>query len=168
MTLDIQGLSVGDAPELTRVLLAAFVEGEPPEAAREELQRYLWNSGSFGLAIPLSSALPVLRTGQAGNFIYHQKPQLLFTGVSHANHQLLMAYLAALNKTDFKSPMDDWGPDCIYQWNANAKLADEFIESGFGLYRSSQHAPNTIRVSPEFAWTAQEKRVFAGFQRMKL
>lgn len=166
MPLDMDRFSVGDAPELTLRLLSHFVEGEPPEAARHELQRFLWNTANYGWAVPLSSALGVLKEGRAGNFVYHQRSQLMFTGVGMSGHQLLMAHLATLHRTDWTNrSMDDWGPDCIHSWNANSRLADDFIESGFGFFRSSQHAPDVIMVAREFAWTAQEKRVFASFTR---
>ena len=165
--MDIPGTSTcGDAPELARVLLHAYTKS-PPEIVESELCRFLWNSAGFGRAIPLGQSRAVLTAGQGGHFIFHKRTGMLFTGVNLGGHQLLMAYLATLDRTDFSANFDDvsdWGPDSIYGWNASAKLGDEFVETGLGLYQSSQ-ANGAITVAPGFQWTPQEKAVFRGFER---
>lgn len=150
-----------DAPELTAAILRAFTD-DAPAVVQKELQRYLWNSAMFGCAVPLDRARGFIINGRAGDFVYHQRTQLMFTGVSA--HPILMSYLAALHKTDFTAPMSDWGPETIYDWNATSKLADEFVEQGLGFYRSKVGG-GAITVASDFAWTAQEKRVFASYPR---
>jgi hypothetical protein len=157
-------LRCSDAPELTATILRAFT-ADASAVVQEELQRYLWNSAMFGYAVPLDRARSFIINDRAGDFVYHQRTQLMFTGVSA--HPILMSYLAALHKTDFTAPMSGWGPDTIYDWNATSKLADEFIEQGLGFYRSKVGG-GAITVAPGFPWTAQEKRIFATYPRRSL
>lgn len=168
--MDIPGsFTCADAPELTLALLRAYTES-PPSVVERALRRFLWNSGGFGMAIPLGQAKPVLDAGQGGHFVYHQRTGMLFTSVTMGHHQLLLSYLAALDKTDFTADfadVTDWSPQVIYPWNATAKLADEFIESALGLYLSSR-GKGAISVSRRFKWTAQEKIVFKSFARKDL
>ena len=145
-------------------ILRAFTENAPA-VVQDELQRYLWNSAMFGYAVPLDRAHSFVSNGRAGDFVYHQRTQLMFTGASA--HPILMSHLAALHKTDFTAPMSDWGPHTIYDWNATSKLADEFIEHGLGFYRSKVGG-GAITVAPDFRWTPQEKRVFAAYPRRGL
>lgn len=153
-----------DAPELTTVILRAFTD-RAPAAVHEELQRYLWNSAMFGYAVPLKRARHFIAHDRAGDFVYHQRTQLMFTGVSA--HPILMSYLAALHKTDFSAPLTDWGPDSIYEWNATSKLADEFVELGLGFYRSKVGG-GAITVAPDYRWTTQERLVFSTYSRRSL
>lgn len=152
---------VGDAPELADHILRAYTDA-PPGVVRDELRRFLWNSCTFGIAAPLAHAAQLVRAGDAGNFVYHQRSGLVFTGVQA--HPLLMSYLATLDRTDFSARVEAWGPDTVYSWDATSKLADEFIEKGRGLYRSAVGG-GSIMVARGFNWTAQEKRVFAAFPR---
>jgi hypothetical protein len=162
---ELDALSVGDAPELTLYILRAFVDGEPPEVVRSELQRYLWNQARFGYAVPLERARKFIAADKAGDFVYHQRTQLMFTGVSA--HPILMSHLAALHKTDFSARLTSWDTEDFYPWDATSKLSDDFIEGGLGFYKS-RVGGGSITVSREFAWTAQEKRVFGSFQRKYL
>ncbi len=150
-----------DAPELTAIILRAFTD-TAPSVVQQALQRYLWNSAIFGFAVPLDRARRFIISDRAGDFVYHQRTQLMFTGVSA--HPILLSHLAALHRTDFAAPMSDWGPRTIYDWNATSKLADEFVEQGLGFYRSNVGG-GAITVASDFRWTAQEKRVFASYSR---
>lgn len=163
--LDVTGcFRCGDAPELTRHILSKFAKTWPEEV-ESELRRYLWNSASFGYAVPLAKARGFITHGRAGHFIYHQRTQLMFTGATA--HPIMMSYLTALHHTDFSVDCDDWGPSSVYDWNATSRLADEFIEQGLGFYLSAV-AGGAITVANDFKWTPQERTVFASFKRRAL
>jgi hypothetical protein len=159
--------SCADAPELALMLLNVYTD-RPPKVVVAELQRFLWNGAQFGECVPLALARAYISKGAASNFVYHQRTGHLFTGVSA--HPLLLSYLEALDRTDFRLPpesVSDWGPNVIYDWNATSRLADEFVERGHGLYLSST-MKQTIFVDPSFRWTAQETAVFRGLERRAL
>lgn len=156
---------IADAPELTTYLLAAFVDGPAPEPVHRELQRFLWNSAQYGDALPLADAFDKILDGDAGSFVYHQKSGLVFTHVSGGRHQLLMAYLASLHKTDFSKPITEWEYDQFYSFDATHKLADDFVEGGLGLFQSSVGGAQSVYVSEKFNWTEKERMAFAGHKK---
>ncbi|KAA1009775.1 hypothetical protein FVF58_21030 [Paraburkholderia panacisoli] len=63
--------NMGDAPELTRLLLSVFTE-MPQPAIEEGLQRYLWRHIRFDDAEQLADALDDVRSGATGDFLYHK------------------------------------------------------------------------------------------------
>lgn len=156
---------IADAPELTTYILAAYTASPAPEAVHSELQRYLWNSAHYGQALPLADAFDKIHDGSAGSFVYHQKSGLVFTHVSGGQHQLLMAYLAAIHKTDFSKPIESWEYDQFYSWDATHKLADDFIDNGMGLFQSSVGGANSVYVGESFQWTDKERMAFAGHKK---
>lgn len=161
-----RGLRGCDAPELTDVLLAAFVSGPPPAAVHEEIQRFLWNTCNFAEALPLKDAVGRIRDGSAGNFIYHQKSGILFTRVSGGTHQLLMAYLESLHKTDFTLPNLTWDYDQAYSFNATSKLAEDFIVDGHGLFQSSVGKASAVHLGDKFVMSDLETEAFKEHGRL--
>lgn len=156
---------VGDAPELTAFLLAAHTPVPAPAAVHDELQRFLWNTAHFGQALPLAEAFDLLHTGAAGSFVYHQRSGLVFTHVSGGQHTLLMAYLAAVHKTNLTKDIEHWGLDEFYSWDATHKLSDDFIDAGLGLFQSSVGGANCVYVSEKFNWSEKERMAFAGHKK---
>lgn len=158
-------LRTGNAPELARVLLSAFVKGPPPAAVSTELADFLWNSGNFAEAMPLNLGIELLQTGKAGAFVYHQKTGMLFTHVRA--HPMLMAYLASLHRIDFSAENNTWEFDQGMGFDATSKLADEFIDKGIGLYRSTLHSADTIMVDGVFDWSPAERNAFQDFRQFR-
>jgi hypothetical protein len=59
---------MGDATELTRLLLSVFME-VPRPAIAEGLHRYLWKHARFGYAEQLADASDDVQSGSAGHFL---------------------------------------------------------------------------------------------------
>lgn len=153
---------LGDAPELTRFLLATFVL-EPPAAVISAMQRFLWNSDAFSDAVTLDEFRDQSEMRAAGTFVYHKQSRLVFAHVPSGKHQLLMAHLGALHKTDFIAAREGWVFSQFYQRDATSQLADDFVCDGFGFFLSSVSPGGRITVATDYPWSMQEEQLFGGF-----
>jgi len=154
---------LGDAPELTQFLLKTFLP-EPPNAVASAMQRFLWNGDAFAEAAPLEELLEPADIEKAGTFVYHRHSKLLFTHVPSGKHQILMAHLGALHKTDFAGDCEGWRYDQFYSWDAASQLADDFVCMGFGFFLSSVSAGGRITVARDYPWSEEEAELFGHFE----
>ncbi|MCI0150778.1 hypothetical protein SAMN05444172_9133 [Burkholderia sp. GAS332] len=155
---------VGDAPELTRLLLSVFTE-VPQPAVAEGLHRYLWRHARFGYAEQLSDALDDVQSGAAGPFLYHKKSGLLFEHMEFGHHKLLLAHLCALHKTDFSREQVKWNVHQFHYSDPIMSLADEFVCAGYGLFLSTLSNGKRITVGQTFKWDPLERAAFGSFER---
>jgi hypothetical protein len=154
---------LGDAPELTRFLLGTFLP-TPPKAVVAAMQRFLWNGDAFSEAVSLDEMTTSGDIRKAGTFVYHKHSGLVFTHVAGGKHQMLMAHLGALHKTDFTNDCEDWQYDQFYPWDATSQLADDFVCLGFGFFLSSVSSGGRITVALDYPWSSAEERLFGGFE----
>jgi hypothetical protein len=153
-----------DAPALMHLLLSAFTE-KPQPAIEKGFYRYLWRHARFGYAEHLADALDDVRSGRAGHFVYHPRSALIFTHTEFGYHQLLLAHLAALHKTDFLREHVMWNVHRFPYVDPIAQLADDCVREGHGLYMSSASSGRCITVGQAFKWEPLERLAFAGFER---
>ena len=153
-----------DAQELTQVLLSVFTD-MPQPAMTEGLHRYLWRHVRFGYAGQLTDVLHDVQSGSAGDFLYHQKSGLLFAHVEFGYHQLLLAHLCALHKTDFSSQHVKWNVHQFHYPDPIRKLADDCVCEGHALFLSSYSNGKRITVGQAFAWGSLELAAFGNFNR---
>lgn len=157
--------------ETVSALLVSFTKGPHPEPIRSELTRFLGNDPPFHEALSLKKAEPLLRAQNAGHFLYHQASGLVFTSMMFGRHQLVMAYIEALHKTDFSQHIEQWEYDQAYSFNATSKLADNFIEQGHGFFVSGsarKAGGGVIQVGKAFKWTTLERTVFQDYAKKVL
>jgi hypothetical protein len=155
---------VDDAPALMRLLLSAFTNIRQP-AIEQGLYRYLWRHARFGYAEHLVDAVDDVRSGRAGYFVYHPRSALIFTHTEFGYHQLLLAHLAALHKTDFLREHARWDVHQFPYADPIAQLADDCVREGHGLYMSSASNGKCITVGRSFKWGPLERLAFAAFER---
>jgi hypothetical protein len=155
---------IGDAPELTHLLLSAFTD-MPQPGITEGLHRYLWRHARFGYAEQLTDAFHDIQSGSAGDFLYYQKSGLLFAHVEFGYHQLLLAHLCALHKTDFSREHVKWNVRQFDDSNPIRKLADDCVCEGYALFLSSSSNGKRITVGKAFAWEPLELVAFGNFDR---
>lgn len=155
---------IEDTAEITRLLLLAFTELPRPDIA-EGLNRYLWRHARFGFAEQLVDALDDVRAGSAGPFLYHKKSGLLFAHVEFGYHQLLLAHLCALHKTDFSREQLKWNVHQFQYLDPIRQLADECVDEGYCLFLSSFSDGERITVGKTFNWEMIERAAFGDFRR---
>ncbi|MFL9998863.1 hypothetical protein [Paraburkholderia sediminicola] len=152
------------APELTWLLLSAFTE-VPQPAIERGLERYLWRHARFGYAARLADILDEVRSGLAGHFLYHQQSGLLFAHVHYGYHQLFLAHLCALQKTDFSCQYVTWNVQQFHGPNPIRQLADDFVCEGHGLFVSTMTDGRRVTVGATFQWGPLERIAFDRFER---
>jgi hypothetical protein len=155
---------IEDTAEITRRLLFVFTELPRPDIAAG-LDRYLWRHARFGFAEPLADALDDVRSGSAGHFLYHKKSGLLFAHVEFGYHQLLLAHLCALHKTDFSREQLKWNVHQFHYADPTKQLSDDFVDEGYGLFLSTCSNGKRITVGQTVAWEALEQSAFGSFER---
>lgn len=155
--------AIGDAPDLTCLLLSVFTD-MPQPAIEEGLHRYLWRHARFGYAEQLMHALHDVQSGSAGDFLYHQKSGLLFAHVELGYHQLFLAHLCALHKTDFSREQVKWNVHQFHYSDPIRELADVCVYEGYGLFLSSFSNGKRITVGQAFAWEPLERAAFGKFE----
>lgn len=154
---------IGDAAKLTHLLLSAFTE-VPQPAIENGLHRYLWRHIRFGYAEPLADAFDDVRSGSTGHFLYHKKSGLLFTHVEFGYHQLFLAHLSALHKTDFSRKHVTWNVHQFQYSDPIRQLADDCVGEGYCLFISSFSDEGRITVGQTFNWEMLERAAFNDFR----
>jgi hypothetical protein len=152
-----------DVQELTHLLLSVFT-AIPQPSITEGLHRYLWRHARFGYAEQLTDALHDVQSGSAGDFLYHQKSGLLFAQVEFGYHQLFLAHLCALHKTDFSREQLRWNVHLFHCANPIVELADDCVREGYGLFLSSFSDGKRITVGQTFNWEPFERAAFGNFE----
>ncbi|MFL9916635.1 hypothetical protein PQR75_14810 [Paraburkholderia fungorum] len=155
---------IGDARKLTYLLLSAFTE-VPQPAIENGLHRYLWRHARFAYAEQLADALGDVRSGSIGNFLYHKKSGLVFAHVEVGYHQLFLAHLCALHKTDFSREHVKWDVHQFQYQDPIRQLADDCVGEGHCLFISSFSDDGRITVGQTFNWEMLERAAFGGFRR---
>ncbi|CAE6789480.1 hypothetical protein R70006_04777 [Paraburkholderia domus] len=155
---------IGDAPKLTDLLLSDFT-AVPQPAIEKGLERYLWRHAHFAYAEQLAYVFDEVRSGQAGHFVYHKKSGLIFARAEFGFHQLLLAHLAALHKTDFCREHVIWNLHQFPYADPMRQLADDFVREGYGLFLSSVSNGKYVTVGRAFAWEPLELAAFGKFER---
>jgi hypothetical protein len=155
---------IGDAPKLTHLLLTGFT-AVPQPVIEKGLDRYLWRHARFAYAAPLADVLDEVRSGLAGNFLYHKKSGLIFAHTEFGFHQLLLAHLAALHKTDFCREHVTWDLHQFQYANPMRQLADDCVVEGYALFVSSVSGGKRITVGQAFTWEPLELAAFGNFER---
>ncbi|SAL80951.1 hypothetical protein [Caballeronia telluris] len=155
---------IGDAPKLTELLLSGFTDVIQP-AIEEGLNRYLWRHARFGYAEQLADAIDDVRSGTAGHFLYHKRSGLVFAHTEFGFHQLLLAHLAALHKTDFCREHVKWNVQQFQYADPMRQLADDCIREGYGLFLSSVSNGRHVTVGRAFTWEPLELAAFGNFER---
>ena len=155
-------------PTLARVLLSSFADNPDnhPEVL-DELTRYLWNGLNFKGALPFTEgASQKILSGEAKQFVYDRKSGLVFFNVSGGTHQLLIAYLGALHKTDFGKNNDCWYQEHFVEpFNATSKLVDYYIGAGLGVFESSVGPRHRIWASSDIEFDALERLAFRRYEK---
>ncbi|MFM0340516.1 hypothetical protein [Paraburkholderia fungorum] len=129
------------------------------------MDRYLWRHARFGYAEQLADALHDVQSGSAGDFLYHQKSGLLFAHVELGYHQLFLAHLCALHKTDFSREHVKWNVHRFGYSDPIRKLADDCVSEGYGLFLSSFSNGKCITVGQAFAWGPLERAAFGNLEQ---
>ena len=155
---------IGDAPKLTHLLLSAFTE-VPQPAIEDGLRHYLWRHARFGYAEQLADALDDVRSGSTGHFLYHKKSGLIFAHVEDGYHQLFLAHLCALHKTDFSREHVQWNAHQFPYLDPIRQLADDCVGEGYCLFLSSFSDGGRITVGQAFNWEILERVAFGDFRR---
>jgi hypothetical protein len=155
---------MGDTSELTYLLLSVFTELPQPGIV-EGLHRYLWRHLRFGYVEQLADALEDVRSGSAGHFLYHKKSGFVFAHVEYGHHQLLLAHLCALHKTDLSVELVKWNVQQFRYSDPVRRLADDFVCDGYGLLLSTLSDRNLITVRQTFAWEPLERTAFGRFEQ---
>ncbi|MFM0674436.1 hypothetical protein [Paraburkholderia sediminicola] len=106
-----------------------------------------------------------VQSGSAGHFLYHKKSGLLFAHVEFGHHQLLLAHLCALHKTDFSRELVKWNAHQFPYSDPIRRLADDFVCEGYGLFLSTSSNGKRITVGQTFAWEPLEQAAFDSFER---
>lgn len=155
---------IDDASKLTHLLLSGFT-AVPQPVIEKSLDRHLWRHARFAYAEPLADVLDDVRSGLAGNFLYHKKSGLLFAHTEYGFHQLLLAHLAALHKTDFNREPATWDVYHFPYANPMRQLADDCVGEGYALFMSSVSDGKRITVGQAFTWEPLELAAFGNFER---
>jgi hypothetical protein len=155
---------IGDAPKLTHLLLSTFTE-VPQPAIVNGLDRYLWRHARFAYAEQLADALEDVRSGSTGHFLYHKKSGLIFAHVEFGYHQLLLAHLCALHKTDLSREHVKWNVRQFPYLDPIRQLADECVGEGYCLFLWSFSDGECITVGEAFNWEMLELAAFGVFRR---
>jgi hypothetical protein len=155
---------MGDAPELTRLLLSVFTE-MPQLAIEKGLQRYLWRHIRFDYAEHLADALDDVRAGATRDFLYHKASGLIFAHVEFGFHRLLLAHLCALHKTDFSCEHVEWNVHQFGYMDPLRQLADDCVLEGHALFRSSFSKGAQVTVGQAFKWEPLERAAFGNFEQ---
>ena len=155
---------MGDAPELTRLLLSVFTE-MPQPAIKKGLQRYLWRHIRFGYAEQLADALDDVRSGATGDFLYHKESGLIFAHVGFGYYRLLLAHLCALHKTDFSRQHVEWNVRQFGYMDPLRQLADDCVLEGHALFLSSFSKEAHVTVGQAFKWEPLERAAFGNFEQ---
>lgn len=155
-------------PNLARYILSCFTgdpDGHP--GVLEDLTRYMWNNLNFREALLFEAgAAQKILSGDAEQFVYDKRTQVVLFNVSGGTHQLLIAHLAALHKTDFSKDTSDWYRDhFVRPFNATSKLVDYYIGAGLGLFESSVGPRQRIWASPDIEFNALERKVFRAYEK---
>ncbi|MFL9913260.1 hypothetical protein [Paraburkholderia sp. RL17-337-BIB-A] len=120
----------------------------------------------MGYAARRADALHDVQSDSAGHFLYHKTSDLLFANVEFGHHQLLLAHLCALHKTDFSREQVKWNVHQFHQYSdAIRKLADDCVREGYGLFLSSFSNGKCVTVGHDFTWVSLESAVFGNFER---
>jgi hypothetical protein len=88
-----------------------------------------------------------VRSGLIGNFLYHKKSGLIFAHTEFGFHQLLLAHLAALHKTDYCREHVIWNVHQFPYADPMRQLADDYVREGYGLFVSSVSNGKRITVT---------------------
>jgi hypothetical protein len=155
---------IADARELTHFLLSGFT-AVPQPAIEKGLDRYLWRYARFTYADQLADVVDEVRSGLAGHFLYHKKSGLIFAHTEWGFHQLLLAHLAALHKTDFRREHVIWNVHQFPYADPMRQLADDCVSEGYGLFLSSVSNGKCITVGQAFTWEPLELAAFGNFER---
>ena len=155
---------IADAPELTHLLLSGFTS-VPQPAIEKGLDRYLWRHARFAYADQLADVLDDVRSGLTGHFLYHKKSGLIFAHTEDGFHQILLAHLAALHKTDFCREHVIWNVHQFPYADPMGHLADDCVREGYGLFLSSVSNEKCITVGQAFTWEPLELAAFGNFER---
>ena len=154
---------MGDVAQLMHLLLSVFTE-VPQPAIENGLNRYLWRHARFGYAEQLADALDDVRSGSTGHFLYHKKSGLIFAHVEFGYHQLLLAHLCALHKTDFSREHVQWNVHQFQYADPIKRLADDCVRDGYGLFLSAFSNGKCITVGEAFTWEPLERAAFGNFE----
>ena len=98
-------------------------------------------------------------------FPCNKKSGLLFAHVEFGYHQLFLAHLCALHKTDFSREQLKWSVHQFPYADPIKKLSDDFVDQGYGLFLSNCSNGQRITVGQTFAWEALEQAAFGRFER---
>jgi hypothetical protein len=106
-----------------------------------------------------------VRSGLTGHFLYHKKSGLIFAHTEDGFHQILLAHLAALHKTDFCREHVIWNVHQFPYADPIGHLADDCVREGYGLFLSSVSNEKCITVGQAFTWEPLELAAFGNFER---
>ncbi|MGE8163899.1 hypothetical protein ACQKRQ_27675 [Paraburkholderia sp. NPDC080076] len=106
-----------------------------------------------------------VRSGLTGHFLYHKKSGLILAHMEDGFHQILLAHLAALHKTDSCREHVIWNVHQFPYADPMGHLADDCVREGYGLFLSSVSNEKCITVGQAFTWEPLELAAFGNFER---
>jgi hypothetical protein len=154
-----------DVPELMRLLLSVFTD-VPQPAVAEGLHRST-SGGTFvsGMRSNLRTHWKTCGPVRLATFYITKKSGLVFAHMEYGHHQLLLAHLCALHKTDLSVQLAKWNVRQFHYSDPIRMLADEFVCDGYGLFLSTLSDSNRITVGRTFAWEPLERVAFGRFEQ---
>ena len=161
-------IDLNNPPELARYILSCFTnEPDSHQEVLEDLTRYMWNTLCFKEALLFEAgAAQKILSGDAKQFVYDKRTQVVLFNVSGGTHQLLIAHLAALHKTDFSQDTSEWYSEhFVRPFNATSKLVDYYIGAGLGLFESSVGPRQRVWASPDIEFNPLERKVFRAYEK---
>lgn len=107
-------------------------------------------------------------SGEFGNAVYDKTSHLTFFDLSPGHDDLLLCFLEVLHHADYSDPDTfSWSPVRLGEPHFVESRSKEYIDHGHGLFVSPP-GPGGGRflVSPTFAWTPVERRVFGNYAEL--